>query len=99
MKVRAGLNISFFLIYLLMMGGCAWAAEQVVDNAAGFPATELATDVKKTSDEYEEEKHEERVEELNEDYDEFLRSKEAVNDSEETEEQSVVIKRDSAQDQ
>ena len=50
--------------------------------------------MKKTSDEYEEERHRERVEELSKDYEEFLRSQETLSDSEETAEQSVIIKRD-----
>ena len=99
MKVRTALIISFLPIYVLMLGGCVWVAEQVVDNAAGFPATELAADIKKTSDDYEEKKHEERVEGLNKEYDEFLRSKEAAVDSDEGAEQSVVIMHDNAEDQ
>ena len=84
-------KISLFSAFLLLSAGCVWVTEQVVDNAVGFPATEVASDVKRASDEYEEEKHQERVEELNEDYEEFLRSKDAVNDCEKTDEQSVVI--------
>ena len=78
----------------LVLTGCTWVTEQVVDNKAGFPATEIASDMKKTSDEYEEEQHRERVEELSRDYEEFLRSQEALSDSEETAEQSVIIKRE-----
>ena len=94
MEARATFNISFLSICVLTLGGCAGVAEHVVDNAAGFPATDLATDVKKTSDEYEQEKHEERVEELNQEYEEFMRSQgKPVTDDEESE-QSIVIKKD-----
>ena len=76
---------------LLVLAGCGWMAEQALDHAAGFPASDVILDVKETSDEYEQEKHEERVEELNKDYEEFLRSRDAVGTEDEATEQSVVI--------
>ena len=97
MTAKTAFNVLFFSAYLLCSAGCAWVAEQVVDNAAGFPATEVASDIKKTSDEYEEEEHQKSVEELNEDYEEFLRTKEAVDNIEEKEGLSVVIIREQDQ--
>ena len=55
---------------------------------------DLVSDVRKTSAEIKEEKHEESVEELNKEYEEFLRSREAADDNQETAEQSIVIRRE-----
>jgi len=66
----------------------------IVDSAAGLPASHVISDVKKTSDEYGEEKHEERVDELSREYEEFLRSREAGEADQESEGRSVVIIQD-----
>ena len=70
---------------IVLLSGCApWVND----------AINLAQDVKKTSDEYEQEKHEERVEELNQEYEEFLRSPGKPGTNDEESEQSIVIMKD-----
>ncbi len=86
---KALFGLSFFFL-----ASCSWTRDQVVDHAAGFPASHVISDVKSTSDEYKQEKHEERVEELNSDYEAFLRSQETVAAGEEAAEQSVIIKQE-----
>lgn len=76
---------------LFLLAGCGWMGGQVLDNVAGMPASDVISDVKKTSGEYGQEKHEERVEELNREYEEFLRSRDTFGTEEEEAEQSVVI--------
>ncbi len=98
MRFRYALKFAT-ISFCLVLTGCTWLTEQVVDHKAGFPASEIASDVKKTSDEYEEEKHRERVEELSRDYEEFLRSQETLGDSEDTAQQSVIIKRERKYDE
>ena len=61
----------------LLLAGCSVVRDWIVDDAAGFPASDLIEDVRSTLSEYEEEQHEQRVEELNSEYEEFVRSKEA----------------------
>lgn len=94
MRVVTAVRVSVYLAFFLL-AGCAW----VVDQAAGFPASDLISDVKNTSDDIKEEKHEERVEELNREYEEFLRSREAADDDQETAEQSIIINRDRDQNE
>ena len=79
---------------LLALAGCGWMGKSVVDQAAGFPASNVITDVKATSDEYEQEKHEERVEELSKEYEEFLRSRDKAGTAEEAAERSVIIRQE-----
>ena len=60
-----------------------------------FEAAHVARDVKKTSDEYEQEKHEERVEDLDKEYEAFVKSQgEAGTDNDESEQSIVIMKGD-----
>lgn len=68
--MRKRITVAFLLG--LSLAWCTGCAPWVND------AIHLAEDVKKTSDEYKQEKHEERVEELNREYEEFLRSQETA---------------------
>ena len=72
----------------LLLSSCSW----IVDEAAGFPASHVISGVKETSSEIKEEKHNERVEELNREYEEFLRSRDAPPGNQAEKEQSIVIK-------
>ena len=68
-----------------LLSGCApWVND----------AIHLAQDVKETSDKYEQEKHEERVEELNQEYEEFLKSPGKPGTDDDESEQSIVIMKD-----
>jgi len=78
----------------LLLTSCAWVRDGVIDQVAGFPASQVISDVKSTSDEYEQEKHEERAEELSREYEEFLRSRDTVGTEQKATEQSVVIKQE-----
>ena len=89
---KAMLRISICLGCLLFVS-CATVRDSVVDHVAGFPASQVISDVKSTSDENEKELQEERVEELNQEYEEFLRSRE-TDDARPESKQSVIIKRD-----
>lgn len=75
----------------LLFAGCGWMGSELIDHAAGIPVSDVISDVKETSGEYGQEKHEERVEELSREYEEFLRSRDTVVTQEEAIEQSVVI--------
>lgn len=86
------LRISICLCCALVVG-CSMARNAVVDHAAGFPASHVITDVKETSDEYAREQQKERVEELNQEYEEFLRSRN-VGDPPGEPKRSVVIQPD-----
>ena len=81
-KKTAAFAISALSVVLL--SGCA----------ALFDGMYLARDVKKTSDEYRQEKHEERVDELNTEYQEFLESQGRAESDDKESEQSVVIVKD-----
>ena len=72
--------------------GCAGLRDGIVDSAAGFPASDLAKDVKRTSDEYNQQRRDENAEELSREYEEFLRSQEGDTDDEPP--RSVVITKD-----
>ncbi len=61
-----------------------------------FEAVYVAQDMKETSDEYEQEQHEERVDELNEEYEEFLKSQDKAGSDDEESGQSIVIMKDDA---
>ena len=87
-KVLVGLSC-------LVLAGCAWMRDAVIDQAAGFPASHVISDIKSTSEEYDREKQEERVEELNKEYTEFSRVRESAGNQEQESKQSVVIKQDS----
>ena len=87
MKVRTAFNVTVCLACVLLVG-CSWA----VDQAAGFPASHVIKDVKKTSVEIKEEEHQERVEEIDKEFAEYLRSRDTADDSQEEAEESVVIK-------
>lgn len=68
-----------------VLSGCApWVNDAIY----------LAEDVKNASDEYEQEQHEERVEEFNQEYEEYLRSKDEPGTNDEEAEQSIVIIKD-----
>lgn len=84
MNKRIAAAIPFGLSIALLSGCAPWVND----------AIDLARDVKKTSDEYEQEKHEERVEELNQEYEEFLKSPGNPGTDEEESEQSIVIIKD-----
>ena len=74
-----------FGVGIASLSGCApW-----VNDAIHF-----AEDVKKTSDGYEQEKHEERVEEFNTEYEEFVRSQGKPEPDTDESEQSIVIMKD-----
>ena len=76
---------TLFGLSIALLSGCApWVND----------AIHLAEDVKKTSDEYKQEKHEERVEELNQEYEEFLKSPGKPGTDDEESEQSIVIMKD-----
>jgi hypothetical protein len=81
MSTRIAIAILFGLGTGLLSGCAPWVNDVI----------HLAEDVKKTSDEYEQEKHEERVDELNREYEEFLRSKDEVNTKDEEPAESIVI--------
>ena len=77
--------ISLLGLSAVFLSGCAaWVND----------AIHLFEDVKRTSDEYEREKHEERVEELNEEYEEFMRSQGKPGIGDEEPGESIVIKKD-----
>lgn len=61
---------------IVLLSGCSVVRDWIVDDVAGLPASDLIEDVRSTSAEYEEDQHEKRVEELNSDYEDFVRSKE-----------------------
>ena len=84
MNKRIAAAIVFGLSIALLSGCAPWVND----------AIDLAQDVKKTSDEYEQEKHEERVEELNREYEEFLKSTGKPGTDDEESEQSIVIMKD-----
>lgn len=70
---------------IALLSGCApWVND----------AFHLAEDVKKTSDEYEQEQHEKRVDELNHEYEEFQRSRGKPRTNDEESEESIVIMKD-----
>ena len=74
-----------FSMSIASLSGCApWVND----------AIRLAEDVKKTSDEYKQEKHEERVQELNEEYEEFLKSQGKPETDNDKSEQPIVITND-----
>ncbi len=74
-----------FGLSIALSSGCApWVND----------AIHLARDVKNTSDEYKQEKHEERVEELDQEYKEFLKSQGKPGTDDEEPEQSIVIMKD-----
>ena len=74
---------------IVVLSGCApWVND----------AIHLGRDVKKTSDEYKQEQHEERVEELNQEYEDFLGSPEKPETDDEDSEQSIVIIKDDIDD-
>ena len=70
---------------IVMLNGCAPWVNDVIH---------LGQDVKKTSDEYVQEKHEERVEDLNQEYEEFLKSPSKTETDDEEAKQSIVIVKD-----
>lgn len=85
---------------LSLLTGCGWVAANVADNVAGVPISDVATDVKSTSDEYRDEKKQERVQELSDDYEEFLRSKETPGEPGDDEQKSIlVVPKDNEYDQ
>lgn len=84
MTKRIAAAILFGLSIALLSGCAPWVND----------ALHLARDVKKTSDKYEQEKHEERVEELNQEYEEFLKSPGKPGTDDEESEQSTVIMKD-----
>jgi hypothetical protein len=86
------------LAFLLLVG-CATFRDSAIDQAAGLPASSLMRDIKETADDDEEQRQDERAEELSSEYEEFLRSREAVDASQETAEQSVIIKRSPGQEE
>ena len=90
---RAILNICVCLGCICFVS-CAALRDPVVDSVAGFPASALISDVKSAVDEHEEEKQKERVDELSQEYEEFLRSQETDEAQQEETKQSVVIKRE-----
>jgi len=69
---------------IILLSGCIGLFESVY----------VARDAKKTSDEYEQEKHEERVEDLNKEYEEFVKSQGEAGADDEESEQSIVIMKD-----
>jgi len=85
MNTRIATAILFGLSTGLLSGCAPWVNDVI----------HLAEDVKETSDEYEQEKHEERVEELNREYEEFLESQgEFETDKDEAEQSIVIMKED-----
>jgi hypothetical protein len=83
---------------LLLLAGCASVRDSVIDQAAGAPASSLIEDVRKTSGDHDAQRQDERVDELSGEYEEFLRSRDAGDGKKETPEQSVIIERNSDQD-
>ena len=74
--------------------GCTGLAESFIDHKADFPATHVVKDFKKTSDEYDDVKQQERVDELSSDYDAFLESQESDAGEGTQEQRSVIMKKD-----
>ena len=66
----------------------------LLSGCAELSAMYVARDMKKTSDEHEQVKHEERVEEFNKEYEEILKSREKAGTDDEESEQSIVIMKD-----
>ena len=69
---------------IVLMSGCTGLSVAIY----------LTRDVKETSDEYEQEKHEERVDQLNKEYEEFLKSQDAAGGDDAESDQSIVIIKD-----
>lgn len=69
---------------IISLSGCTGLLEAVY----------LVRDMKDSSDEYELEKHEERVDELNNEYEEFLKSQGKAEGDDEESDQSIVILND-----
>ena len=72
--------------------GCSVVRDSVVDQAAGFPASHVISDVASTSSEYREERRQERVDELDREYQEFIRSRETGEAP--AEQQSIMLNKD-----
>ena len=84
MTKRIAAAVLFGLSIALLSGCAPWVND----------AIHLTRDVKNTSDKYEQEKHEERVEVLNQEYEEFLKSPGKPGTDDEESEQSIVIMKD-----
>ena len=94
MRAVTAIKLSLFSVFLLMLTGCGWLGSQAADNATGVPITDVARDFKKTSDKHKQEEHEQRVKELETEYEEFVRSRQEVDTNEDDEEQSIMIIKD-----
>ena len=62
---------------MALLVGCSVVRDTLINSAVGFPAAHVVRDVRSTSAEYEEKQHKKRVEELNREYEKFVRSGEA----------------------
>lgn len=90
MTGRAVLRL-FVCLGCSLFASCATVRDSVVDHVAGFPASHVISDAKSTSDEYDKEQQKKRVEELNQEYEEFLRSRD-TDDAPPESKQSVIIR-------
>lgn len=79
-------------VLVLASTGCTWVTEQVVDNVVGVPASDLVRDVKKTSDEYDEDSQQQRTDELQRDYEDF--SQPSKNETNDDAVKSIVVTED-----
>ena len=74
-------------LFSVLLFGCAF----VVDSVADFPVSEVVSDVASTTSEYRKEKQEQRVDELSEDYEEFVRSQPGGSVQSEASTQSILV--------
>ncbi len=89
--MKAGL-IATLALSATGLTGCVGLAESFIDHKADFPATHVAKDFKKATDEHSDDRQQERVDELSADYDAFLQSQDTDNDA--REKRSVILKDD-----
>ena len=94
MRIVASIKVALFSVFALMLAGCGWAASNKADNTTGVPITDVVLDVVKTSNEHKQEEHEERVKELENEYEEFVRSRQEIDTNDDDEEQSIMVIKD-----
>ncbi len=94
MTTVSSMRVLLFSVVALTLAGCGWVAKNKANNKAGVRVSEVVWDMKKTSDKHKQEEHEQRVEELESEYEEFVRSKEEIDTDDNDEERSIMIIKD-----
>ena len=94
MRIVSSIRILLLPAVALTLVGCGWVAMNKADNKAGAPVSDVVWDVKKTSDKHKQEEHEQRVKELESEYEEFVRSKDEIDKDEDDEQRSIMIIKD-----